>query len=138
MINKTLKRTFIAVLSNNMDISKNIKRIREAKKLSQKEVISAIGMGAAQYSRIENGKTDPSVSTLVKIAKAMGVSMAELFTDKDVLKDINSIDTTLMERVTLINSLSKEEQNTIFSILDAFVSKRKLKSTLKNVLQDID
>ncbi len=138
MINKAPKRKFIAVLSNNMDISKNIKRIREAKKLSQKEVISAIDMGAAQYSRIENGKTDPSVNTLVKIAKAMGVSMAELFTEKDVLKDINSVDTTFMERVSLINSLSEDEQNTIFSILDAFISKRKLKSTLKNVLQDID
>lgn len=138
MTNKASKRKFIATLSNEMEISKNIKRIREAKKLSQKEVISAIDMGAAQYSRIENGKTDPSVSTLVKIAKAMGVSMAELFTEKDVLKDINSVDTTFMERVSLINSLSKDEQNTIFSILDAFISKRKLKSTLKNVLQDID
>jgi len=138
LINKALKRTFVVVLSNNMDISKNIKRIREAKGLSQKEVISAIDMGAAQYSRIENGKTDPSVSTLMKIAKALGVSMAELFTDKEVLQDINSVDTTLMERVALIDSLSKQEQNTIFSILDAFISKRKLKSTLKNVLQDMD
>ena len=57
---------------------------------------------------------------------------------KDTLQDINSMDTTLMERVSLIDSLTKEEQNTIFSILDAFVSKRKLKSTLKNVLQDIE
>lgn len=138
MINKAFKRTFIAVLSNNMEVSKNIKRVREAKKLSQKEVISAIGMGAAQYSRIENGKTDPSVNTLIKIAKALGVSMAELFTDKDVLKDVNSIDTTLMERVALIDSLNKDEQKTIFSIMDAFLSKRKLKSTLKTVLNDIE
>ena len=79
LIDKALKRTFIAVLSNNMDISKNIKRVREAKGLSQKEVISAISMGAAQYSRIENGKTDPSVSTLIKIAKALGVSMGRTF-----------------------------------------------------------
>ncbi len=107
--------------------------VRENKGLSQKEVISAIGMGATQYSRIENGKTDPSVNTLIKIAKALGVSMAELFTDKDVLND-----TTLMERVALIDSLTKDEQKTIFSIMDAFLSKRKLKSTLKNVLQDIE
>lgn len=84
-----------------------------------------------------HGKTDPSVSTLVKIAKDLGVSMPELFTDKDVLRDINSVNATLMERVALIDDLTKEEQNTIFSILDAFVSKRKLKSTLKTVLEDI-
>lgn len=138
MINKALKRTFIAVLSNNMDISSNIKRIREAKNLSQKEVISAIGMGAAQYSRIENGKTDPSVSTLVKIAKALGVSMAELFYDNDSLREVSSMDKTLMERVSLIDSLTKEEQRTLFTVLDAFVAKRKFKSTLKTVLQDIE
>jgi transcriptional regulator with XRE-family HTH domain len=138
LTDKALKRTFIAVLSNNMDISKNIKRVREAKGLSQKEVISAIAMGAAQYSRIENSKTDPSVSTLIKIAKALGVSMAELFLEKDSLQDFSSVDTTLMERVSLIEGLTKEEQSTIFSILDAFVAKRKLKSTLKTVLQDMD
>ncbi len=138
LINKALKRTFIAVFSNNMDISSNIKRIREAKNLSQKEVISAIGMGPAQYSRIENGKTDPSVSTLVKIAKALGVSMAELFYDNDSLREVSSLDKTLMERVSLIDSLTQEEQKTLFNVLDAFVAKRKFKSTLKSVLQDFE
>jgi len=122
-----------------MGTGSNIKRIRELKGLSQKEVISAIGMAAAQYSRIESGKTDPSVSTLEKIAKALGVSLADFFTDKeDSLKEVNSYDTTLMERVALLDSLSKEEQKTIFSILDAFVSKRKLKSTLSGVLKDLE
>ena len=119
-------------------ISDNIKRMREAKGLSQKEVISAIGMGAAQYSRIENGKTDPSISTVEKIAKALGITMAELFTDSNDLKEVNSLNKTLIERVTLIDSLTKEEQKTIFTILDAFISKRKFKNTLKNVLKDID
>ena len=43
-----------------------------------------------------------------------------------------------LERVSLIDSLNKEEQKTIFTILDAFISKRKFKSTLKTVLNDID
>jgi len=43
-------------------------------------------------SRIANPRHRES--TLIKIAKALGVSMAELFTDKDVLRDVNSIDTT--------------------------------------------
>ena len=119
-------------------IGDNIKRIREAKKLSQKEVINAIGMGAAQYSRIENGKTDPSISTVEKITKALGITMAELFTNVNDLKEVHSLNKTLMERVSLIDSLNKEEQKTIFTILDAFISKRKFKSTLKTVLNDID
>jgi len=39
----------------------------------------AAKLDTAQYSRIENGKTDPSVGTLERIAKALGVSLAELF-----------------------------------------------------------
>ncbi|MDD2674882.1 MAG: helix-turn-helix transcriptional regulator [Flavobacterium sp.] len=36
-------------------------------------------MDKAQFSRMENNKTDPSFSTIEKIAKAMGCSIAELF-----------------------------------------------------------
>lgn len=117
-----------------MNIGDNIKRIRTAKNLSQKEVLTTANLDAAQYSRIENGKTDPSVSTLEKIAKALGVSLADLFsTDKD-LKDISSFDRSIMEKVTLVESLNKDEKQTIYTMLDAFVSKRKLKDALKNVL----
>jgi transcriptional regulator with XRE-family HTH domain len=119
-----------------MNIGDNIKRIREAKKLSQKEVITAIGMGAAQYSRIENGKTDPSVSTLERVAQALGVELAELFTP-DTIQEVNSYDKTLMEKIRLMEGLSEEERKTIFTILDAFVGKKKLKDTLSSVLQDV-
>lgn len=119
-----------------MNIGKNIKKIREAKKLSQKEVITAIGMGAAQYSRIENGKTDPSVSTLERVAQALGVELAELFT-ADTIQEVNSYDKTLMEKIRLMEDLSEDERKTIFTILDAFIGKKKLKDTLSSVLQDV-
>lgn len=119
-----------------MNIGENIKRIREAKKLSQKEVITAIGMGAAQYSRIENGKTDPSVSTLERVAQALGVELAELFT-ADTIQEVNSYDKTLMEKIRLMEGLSEDERKTIFTILDAFIGKKKLKDTLSSVLQDV-
>lgn len=46
-----------------MHIAKSIKQIREDKGMTAKEVVSAIDMGAAMYSRIETGKTEPSLST---------------------------------------------------------------------------
>ncbi|ELR71231.1 hypothetical protein C900_02846 [Fulvivirga imtechensis AK7] len=42
-----------------------------------------------------------------------------------------------MEKVKLIEGLSDEEKQTIFTILDAFVGKKKLKDTLSNVLKDV-
>lgn len=95
-------------------------------------------MGAAQYSRIENGKTDPSVNTLERIAKALGVSLSAFFSNKEnTIIEESSFDRTLMEKVKLMESLSNEEKSTIFTILDAFIGKRKLKNTLSSVLQDV-
>jgi len=37
----------------------------------------------------------------------------------------------------LMEDLSDDERKTIFTILDAFVGKKKLKDTLSSVLQDV-
>ena len=121
-----------------MDIAKRLKQIREAKGMTAKEVISAVDMGAAMYSRIETGKTEPSLSTLEKIAKALGIGLSDLFTNEDLNTDINSYDGSLMEKVKTIEALNDDEKKTVFSIVDAFVGKKKLKDALSNVLQDVN
>lgn len=100
-------------------------------------IIAIAKLDAAQYSRIENGKTDPSVSTLERIAKALGVSLADLFASTDELKEINSYDKSIMERVALMEALTDDEKHSIYTMLDAFIGKRKLKDALSNVLQDV-
>lgn len=42
-----------------------------------------------------------------------------------------------MEKVALMESLSDEEKQIIYIMLDAFIGKRKLKDALSNVLQNI-
>jgi hypothetical protein len=54
-----------------------------------------------------------------------------------VVAGINSHDKTIMEKVTLMETLSEEERKTIYTMLDAFVGKKKLKDALSNVLQDV-
>ena len=124
-------------VNKTMDIDKKIKQIREAKGMTAKEVVSAIEMGPAMYSRIETGKTEPSLSTLEKIAKALGVKLSDFFSADDQLTEINSYDSSLMEKVKIIEALSDEEKKTVFSIVDAFVGKKKLKVALSNVLQEV-
>ncbi len=126
---------FVATYINIMDLGTNIRKIRDAKGLSSKEVALSCKMDPAQYSRIENNKTDPALSSLVKIAKALGISIAELFSADEVFKDVNSIDKTLMEKVSLIEQLDKKEKSAFFTMLDALVAKKKLKDNLSNALQ---
>lgn len=70
-----------------------------------------------------------------QIAKALGINVAELFTADDVFKDVNSIDKTLMEKISLIELLEKKEKAAFFTMLDALVSKKKLKDNLTSALQ---
>jgi len=42
-----------------------------------------------------------------------------------------------MEKVRTIETLSDDEKKTVFSIVDAFAGKKKLKDALSNLLQDV-
>ena len=64
----------------------------------------------------------------------MGISLSELFAEEDTLSEVNSSDKTLMEKVKLMESLDEDERSTLYNILDAFVSKKKLKEALTNAL----
>ena len=59
-------------------LGKNLKRIRTQKGISQGDIVRQLGMPKSFVSNIENGKTNPTLSTITKIAKAIGVSVGEL------------------------------------------------------------
>jgi transcriptional regulator with XRE-family HTH domain len=59
-------------------LGKNLKRIRTAKGISQGEISRKLEVDKSFVSNIENGKTNPTLSTIAKIAKAIGVSVSEL------------------------------------------------------------
>ena len=101
--------------------------------LSQKEVANKIKMDQSQYSKLEKDKTDPSVSTLVKVAKALGIQLSELFAS-DALKDVNSYNKSVLEKISLVEQLDEDEKKSIFKIVDGLVSKKKMKESLFKAL----
>lgn len=117
-----------------MDLGDYLKKVREAKGLSQKEVSMSCKMDMGNYSRIENGKTDPSFNTVVKIAKALDVDLHELFNANTNYKDLNSYDKTLIDKLNMIEQLDKKEKQAFFIMLDAFVNKKRLKDTLSKAM----
>jgi transcriptional regulator with XRE-family HTH domain len=117
-----------------MNIGERIKKIREAKGLSQKEVALNLSMNPSQYSKIENGKVDPQCSSIEKIANALGVSLVDIFTQESNLDNINSIDKSIIEKVQLIEQLDDKQKESIFSIIDMAIYNVKLKQTLSNAL----
>jgi len=63
-------------------VGQTIKRLREKSGQTQQQTAEAIGYtgtdAGAAISRIESGAQQPRLSTLRLIAKALGVSLAEL------------------------------------------------------------
>jgi transcriptional regulator with XRE-family HTH domain len=60
------------------DLGRNLRHARERAELTQEEVAQRSGVHATEVSRIEGGKRDPKVSTVQRLAAAVGVSASEL------------------------------------------------------------
>jgi transcriptional regulator with XRE-family HTH domain len=59
-------------------IGDNLKRQRIRKALTQEELARRAGLTTASVARIERNETEPRMSTLRKLAKALEVDPAEL------------------------------------------------------------
>ncbi|MDP3988681.1 MAG: helix-turn-helix transcriptional regulator [bacterium] len=64
--------------TSSIKLGKNIKHIRERKKMSQGDICRALDLDRAQMSNIEAGKGNPTLATIEKIAQALGVASNEL------------------------------------------------------------
>ncbi len=59
-------------------LGKNLKRIRIEKGISQVDIARSLKVSRGFISNIENGKTNPTLATITKLADAVGVSINEL------------------------------------------------------------
>lgn len=64
--------------SEQIKLGKNLKRIRTEKGISQGDIARALDVGRSFITNIENGKTNPTLATIAKIAKAIEVSAGDL------------------------------------------------------------
>jgi len=59
-------------------LGENLKKIRIEKNITQTELAKKLGSDKSFVSTIENGKTNPTLSTISSLAQALGVSIDEL------------------------------------------------------------
>ena len=52
-----------------------LKELRESRGLTQKEVAEIIGYSEISYARYENGKREPDISSLCKLAEYFNVTV---------------------------------------------------------------
>jgi len=106
-----------------MDVGKRIKELRKEQQLTQQQLAEKVGITYVQIGRYETGKSNASADVLQKVAGALGTTTdflmsggnAEQLTDKELLQQFKEVE--LME---------KEDKNTIKTLIDAFLTKRKI------------
>ena len=65
-------------MNNSKKLGQNMKRIRLTKQMSQGDICRKLGVDRAYISNVESGNKNPTLSTITKLAKALGVSVNEL------------------------------------------------------------
>lgn len=62
----------------SVKLGRNLKRIRTKKDISQGDIAKELGVDRGFISTIENGKTNPTLATISKLAKALEVPVDTL------------------------------------------------------------
>ena len=59
--------------------AKRLKEVRKLKGFTQEELAYKSGLSLSQIARIETAKTNPTLSTIFRIARTMDIKLSELF-----------------------------------------------------------
>ena len=60
-------------------LGQNLRKFRETKKLSMQQLADLADIEKSQIARIEIGKSDPRISTVLNIAKALEIDPKDFF-----------------------------------------------------------
>lgn len=96
-----------------MTIASNLKQIRKAKGLSQREVSKQIGVANTSYFAWERGKTKPKKENLIKLSNIFGVTYEALVKDEetDLLSAFHQLTDKRKEKVMTYTQAQLTEQN---------------------------
>jgi transcriptional regulator with XRE-family HTH domain len=116
-----------------MEIHSQIKNLRKSKGIVQDLIAEQIGVSRPQYSRLESGKAEFTISLLEKIAKVLDVSIADFFKSEDSL-ELDSYNSSTSKKIKLIEQLDEETQKSIFRFIDIAILNQRLTQGLQNTL----
>jgi transcriptional regulator with XRE-family HTH domain len=106
----------------------NLKKIREAKNITQLRLSIEIGVAQETISGYELGKTMPSITTLTKMADFLNTSTDYLLGKTDITTPINNLlinelNAEEAEIVSMFKSLNKNDQSKVIGYISALKQK---------------
>ena len=91
------------------DFAKNLRRYRKRKNYSQEKLAKELHYGYTAIANYESGRNEPSIDDLIRLAKALNVTVDELIGMKFTSKE--------EELVACFLKLNEENQNRIMDLI---------------------
>jgi len=99
----------------SIDVPARLRELREGQRMSMRALAKKSGLSANALSMIERGRASPSVSTLNKLADALGLSITEFFGHVQNRQDVVLIRAEQRSRVSFTRGLWEGLGGEIFS-----------------------
>lgn len=109
-----------------MSFGKRLTEARKKKKISQEELAKVLNTKGPVIGRYERDEMKPSIEAAAKMASMLGVSLDYLVGNTD-----NELDAGTLKRIQDIDKLPDEDKIMVYSFLDSFIDKSKIKTILK-------
>jgi transcriptional regulator with XRE-family HTH domain len=123
----------IKKLSN---FSKNLKRIRKERGLSQYDLADITGISQQMIAHYETNVTEPPLDKIEVIAKTLKVEISDLLYNDNLNPstdvDITKFDTRSLKKLQEILSLPQNDRADIYRLLNKLIRKNQLELKEKN------
>lgn len=104
-----------------------LKALRTEAGWSQAELAEKIDSDARQVSRYENNKVAPGLEAVIRMAQVFNVTVDYLLIDDADRRPLNAPSSHVDARLADLDQLTDEERATITNVIDALVTKAKLR-----------
>ena len=101
-----------------MDFGKAVRRRRQALGLTLEKAAERAGLSPNYLGTVETGRRDPSLSTVVAVAKALGASPAELLGGREVSGEG-------LELARLFDAVPKEHHEPLLALVRSLARRRR-------------
>ncbi|MCP4129999.1 MAG: helix-turn-helix transcriptional regulator [bacterium] len=114
-----------------MNLSEKIRSLRKEKGLSQEKLGEMIGTHLTQVNRFEKGHAQPSIDIVKKIMEIFDVSADYLLDDEADSPEVHVEDKSLAAKIRLIDNLEEKDKEALIQVIDAMLTKQKMKELLE-------
>ncbi len=108
-----------------MTFGKKVAVERKKKGYSQEELAKKVGTISVTIGRYERDEIKPSIDIASKLADALEVSLDYLTGKTDI-----EMDKDIKKRILEVFKFNDEDRASLYSVIDAFIAKRKIQSIL--------